>query len=646
MNMDVLCSNRSQEVLKEYGEIRSVVRILSEGREIEILKLLDLLDQLQQNWNVEKLRVKALEKELNAKEEDTIDLRKELRMCKEQLRDARAQVAALMSDKQGMEHDIAEMERKFELVSELLKDQPLLSEQDRQKLLFSGNTVSRKWTRTRRGKRSAHLGVSCGSSDGEGIDYDKTADSLADSSDDLEESRLRNGKVYRRSHSMVSLSGKRSSTVAVKRTKKSVEIDTVEEEVETPCKRQKGSIEQRITTPTAVTVDSEYKKPCTAKIAVRRSMNRSMSATDILDKTEGTITPLTAKTLTPRQGISTVDLRTPLTGTKTWTRGASIETRPHTFANCSSLLGEHCAVCKGWIGIAGKPAFKCCDCGMHIHKACTDDAPFPCVPRTPTPRTPGKRRPRLRDFCPSMQPMIPPIIIHCILALEKDRLSSEGIYRIPGDEAQVQKLLNEFLNGRSVPNLGYHDTETITSCIKQFLRKLRDPVIPTTSWEEFVCAAEKEDVETLNQSIMDLPYPNRDTLAFLCAHFQKVCDNCIRNKMPLNVLARCVAATIVGPAPLQILKADEDAKQVMVMLALLRMPRDYWPKFYNFDKELPLIKNSHCSPYRNDKAPSKTPYKNPNKSILGPVDTPPSGYEGKVFQPPSSRKKRLLGDLF
>lgn len=34
-----------------------------------------------------------------------------------------------------------------------------------------------------------------------------------------------------RSHSMVSLSEKRSSTVAAKRTKKSIEIDTVEEEV-------------------------------------------------------------------------------------------------------------------------------------------------------------------------------------------------------------------------------------------------------------------------------------------------------------------------------------------------------------------------------------------------------------------------------
>lgn len=36
--------------------------------------------------------------------------------------------------------------------------------------------------------------------------------------------------------------------------------------------------------------------------------------------------------------------------------------------------------------------------------------------------------------------------------------------------------------------------------------------------------------------------------------------------MPLNVLARCVASTIVGPDPLRTVKADEDAKQVCLFL--------------------------------------------------------------------------------
>ncbi|OZC09757.1 RhoGAP domain protein [Onchocerca flexuosa] len=637
----VVCSGRSREILKEYSANNSfAMTLIEEQNRIDILKVLDLLEQMRQNWNYEKMRVEVMEEKLNQKNKEKDGLRKEIRIYKEQLRDARTQIASLMSNKESMEHDIMEWEKKFELVSDLLKDQSHLSIEDRERLFASGNILNKGATTQRKTRICSSFLHD--SSVGENIDCDKTTDTFDISSDEMNESRLRNGKVYRRSRSMISLAVNRVSAIANKRPKKSMLIDPVEEEVETPCKRSKNGTETQITAITKVI--AEHKKSPAAEIAIGSSMNRSLSSTSILDKSKETVT-LQTNMLTPRCGTSSVDLRTPVSGGKTWTRGASISTHPHTYINHNSILGDHCEVCSGWIGIVGKQAYKCCDCGLHVHKACIDNAPMPCVPRTPASRTPSKQRPRLKDLCPPTQPMIPPILIHCILALEKNRLCSEGIYRIPGDDIQVQKLLNEFQNGRSIPKLDYHDTETITSCIKQFLIKLRDPVIPSTSWEEFVNAAETDDIITLNNGIMDLPYPNRDTLAFLCAHFQKICNNCIQNKMPPNVLARCVAAVIIGPAPPHVLKTDEEAKQVMVMLALLRMPPDYWPKFYNFDNGIPLINSPKCKSYDNKK-PVKTPYKNPNKSILGPVETPPSGQEANTYRPKISGRKHFLGDIF
>ncbi|EJW72727.1 hypothetical protein WUBG_16367 [Wuchereria bancrofti] len=76
---------------------------------------------MRHNWDAEKLRADALQEQMNTRENDYSGLQQENRMYKEQLRDARAQIATLMSDKQNLERDMVELERKFALVNELLK---------------------------------------------------------------------------------------------------------------------------------------------------------------------------------------------------------------------------------------------------------------------------------------------------------------------------------------------------------------------------------------------------------------------------------------------------------------------------------------------------------------------------------------------
>lgn len=61
----------------------------------------------------------------------------------------------------------------------------------------------------------------------------------------------------------------------------------------------------------------------------------------------------------------------------------------------------------------------------------------------------------------------------------------------------------------------------LCGCVKDFLRSLREPLIPLAQWKDFSNAVQdtKDSQKLLLQAIEQLPLANRDTLAFLMLHF-------------------------------------------------------------------------------------------------------------------------------
>lgn len=149
-----------------------------------------------------------------------------------------------------------------------------------------------------------------------------------------------------------------------------------------------------------------------------------------------------------------------------------------------------------------------------------------CVPKSQgTPTLKGKKQGVIADYVPNEKPMVPGLVVHCVNEIETRGLSEEGIYRVSGSEKEIKSLKERFLRGKTVPALGNIDIHVICGCVKDFLRNLREPLIPTHLWRNFSNAVQSvEDVQAVRDlygAINMLPQPNRDTLAFLIQHLQR-----------------------------------------------------------------------------------------------------------------------------
>lgn len=309
--------------------------------------------------------------------------------------------------------------------------------------------------------------------------------------------------------------------------------------------------------------------------------------------------------------------------------------KKHHFIPKTVIKSECCAPC-GRRTKFGKVVLRCQSCRMVSHPECRERCSLPCEPTACS--TPLRsNQVTLADFAPLTSPMIPALVVYCIKEIERRGLQEIGLYRVSGPDRQVKELKEKLVRGKTLPPLGkVEDIHVVTGVLKDFLRHLPEPLLTCALNRSFMDAAELPDEDNsraaLYHVISELPQPNRDTLACLLIHLQKV-SQCAETKMDVMNLARVFGPTLVGhavpdPDPMTILQ--DTNRQPRVVERLLSIPASFWTQFAHPD-------NEEMQPV------PKTP--DHKVTLLGPVTTPDHQMAMSKTPSSSSLSQRVMQTL-
>ena len=152
-------------------------------------------------------------------------------------------------------------------------------------------------------------------------------------------------------------------------------------------------------------------------------------------------------------------------------------------------------------------------------------------------------------------------------------MTVEGIYRKSGGSGQVNSVRDGFQKDMefdiSDEDLDIH---AITSALKQYFRRLPNPLITYEVYDALLEAGQIADLEKralqMREAINDLPKAHFDCLEFLVFHLTRVMDKQGTNLMtPLN-LAVVFAPTIMRPQSIEREMSDMQGQRIAVQSLL------------------------------------------------------------------------------
>ncbi|XP_037538342.1 rho GTPase-activating protein 12 isoform X2 [Nematolebias whitei] len=159
----------------------------------------------------------------------------------------------------------------------------------------------------------------------------------------------------------------------------------------------------------------------------------------------------------------------------------------------------------------------------------------------------------LSSLCQQENTTVPIFVKLCIDHVESNGLNVDGLYRVSGNLAIIQKLRFAVNHDEKV-NLAdgkWEDIHVTTGALKMFFRELPEPLFTYAMFNDFVSAIKildyRQRVLSIKELVKQLPKPNHDTMQALFKHLRKVVEHGEENRMTTQSVAIVFGPTLLRP---------------------------------------------------------------------------------------------------
>ncbi|XP_071885086.1 rho GTPase-activating protein 27 isoform X2 [Anas platyrhynchos] len=160
----------------------------------------------------------------------------------------------------------------------------------------------------------------------------------------------------------------------------------------------------------------------------------------------------------------------------------------------------------------------------------------------------------LQVLCERERGTVPRFVQQCIQTVERRGLDIDGLYRVSGNLATIQKLRYKVDHDEhlDLDDGRWEDIHVITGALKLFFRELPEPLVPFSHFDKFIAAIKMQEPARRGRCIRDLVYSlppaNHDTMMFLFRHLCRVIEYKEENRMSVQSVAIVFGPTLLRPA--------------------------------------------------------------------------------------------------